>query len=77
MSKASIVDIGETKLEDFISSGEIEIGEYDLLRLDRSRRGGGFACYIKRSLAYNYKDNFAKALRVSLLIFSYQKRNQY
>ena len=49
----------------------------DLLRLDRSRRGGGFACYIKRSLAYNYKDNFAKALRVSLLIFSYQKRNQY
>ena len=73
MPNASIVGIGETKLDDSISSSEIEIEGYGLLRLDRSRRGGGVACYIKRSLAYNYKDNFAKSLRVSLLIFSYQK----
>ena len=76
MSNASIVGIGETKLDDSISSSEIEIEGYDLLRLDQSRRGGGVACYIKRSLAYNYKDNFCKNT-VSLLIFSYQKRNQY
>ena len=73
LPNASIVGIGETKLDDSISSSEIEIEGYGLLRLDRSRRGGGVACYIKRSLAYNYKDNFAKSLRVSLLIFSYQK----
>ena len=74
LSNTSIVGIGETKLYDSISSSEIEIEDYDLLRLDRSRRGGGVACYIKKSLAYNYKDKFAKALKVSL---SYQKRNQY
>ena len=33
----------------------------DLLKLDRSRRGSGVACYIKRYLAYNYKDNFCKS----------------
>ena len=40
---ASIVGIGETKLGDSISSSEIEIEAYDLLRLDRSGRGGGVA----------------------------------
>ena len=51
LSNASIVGIGETKLDDSISSSEIEIEGYDLLRLDRSLRGGGVACYIKKSLA--------------------------
>ena len=44
-----------------ILSSEIEIEGYDLLRLDPSHRGGGVACYIKRSLAYNCKDNFCKS----------------
>ena len=52
LSNASIVGIGETKLDDSISSSEIEIEGYDLLRLDRSRRGGGGACY---------KDKFCKS----------------
>ena len=41
LPNASIVGIGETKLDDSISSSEIEIEGYDLLRLDRSCRGGG------------------------------------
>ena len=61
LSNASIVGIGENKLDDSISSSEIEIEGYDLLRLDRSRRGGGVACYIKKSLAYNYKEKFCKS----------------
>ena len=61
MSNASVVGIGETELDDSISSSEIEFEGYDLLKLDRSRRGGGVACYIKRSLAYNYKGNFCKS----------------
>ena len=47
---------GETKLDNSISSSEIEIEGY--LRLDRFRRGGGVVCYIKKSLAYNYKEKF-------------------
>ena len=58
LSNASIVGIGETKLDDSISSSEIEIEGYDLLRLDQSRRGSGVACYIKKSLAYSYKEKF-------------------
>ena len=61
MSNASIVGIGETKLDDSISSSVIEIEGYYLLRFDRSRRGGGVACYIKKSLAYNYKEKFCKS----------------
>ena len=61
MSNASIAGIHETKLYDSISSSEIKIEGYDLLRLDQSRRGGSAAWYIKRSLSYNYKDNFCKS----------------
>ena len=61
MSKASIVGIGETKLDDSISSSEIDIEGYDLQSLDRSRRGGGVAFYIKKSLVYNYKEKFCKS----------------
>ena len=60
MSNASIVGIGETKFDVSISSSKIEIEGYDLLRLDRSRRGGGVACYIKKSSAYNSKEKFCK-----------------
>ena len=61
LPNASIVGIGETKLDNSFSSSEIEIEGYDLLRLDRSRRSGGVARYIKKPLACNYKDNFCKS----------------
>ena len=38
-------------------SSELEVDGYDLVRLDRSRGGGGVACYIKSSIAYSYKDS--------------------
>ena len=60
ITNAAIVGTGETKLDESILSSEIDIEGYDLLRLDRSRRGGGVACYVKKSLAYNYRDNFCK-----------------
>ena len=46
-------------LTTIFSSSENEIEGYDLLRLDQSRRRCGVPCYIKRPLAYNYKDNFS------------------
>ena len=61
LSNASIVGYSEIKLDDSISSSEIEIEGYDLLWFDRSRRRGSVACYIKKSLAYNYKEKFCKS----------------
>ena len=60
ITNAAIIGIGETKLDESILSSEIDIEGYDLLTLDHSRRGGGVACYVKKSLAYNYRDNFCK-----------------
>ena len=52
ITNAAIVGIGETKLDESILSSEIDIEGYDLLRL--------VACYVKKSSAYNYRDNFCK-----------------
>ena len=38
ITNATVVGIGETKLDESILSSEIDIEGYDLLRLDRSRR---------------------------------------
>ena len=32
-------------------------GSYDLVRLNRSSRGGGVVCYIKILIPYSYKDS--------------------
>ena len=37
---------------------ELETQGYDLVRSDRSRRGGGVACFVKNSISYNRKPNF-------------------
>ena len=44
ITNASIIGISETKLDEIIWSSELEVDSYDLVRLDRSRRGGGVAC---------------------------------
>ena len=41
-------------------TSEIQIDEYDLLRCDRNRHGGGVACYIRNELSYNVKSYFPK-----------------
>ena len=69
---ASVVCITETKFDNSISSSEAEIEDYDLLRLDLSRRGGAVACYVKNKLAYNCKQNFCEISKVFFLIFFYQ-----
>ena len=58
ITNASIIGINETKLDETIWSSELEVNGYDLVRLDRSRRVGGVACYIKSSVAYSYKESF-------------------
>ena len=35
-----------------------QIDDYDLLRCDRNRKGGGIACYIRNDLSYNVQSYF-------------------
>ena len=58
ITKASIIGVSETKLDETILSSELEVDGYDLVRLDQSRRSGGVACYIKSWIAYSYEDSF-------------------
>ena len=46
ITNASIIGISETKQDKTILSSELEVEGYDLVRLDRSRRGGVVACFI-------------------------------
>ena len=41
-----------------VLSSELGIQGYDLVRSDRSRRGGGVVCFLKNSISYNRKPNF-------------------
>ena len=51
ISNASIIGRSETELDGTVLSSELEIDGYDLVGLDRSRRGDGVVCYIKSSIA--------------------------
>ena len=58
LTNATVIGLSETKLDNTVLSSELEIEGYDLVRSDRSRRGGGVACFVKNSISYNWKPNF-------------------
>ena len=43
---AIVIELSETKLDNTVLSSKLEIEGYDLIRSDRSRRGGGVACFV-------------------------------
>ena len=60
LTNAAVIGISELKLDDSVPTSEVQIDEYDLLRCDRNRHGGGVACYIRNDLSYNVKSYFPK-----------------
>ena len=58
LSNAAVIGICESKLDKSITNSEILIDNYDLLRCDRNRNGGGVACYIRNDLSYIQKNLF-------------------
>ena len=52
-----LICFNETRLDSTISSGEMYINGYDLVRRDRKRKGGGACIYLKNTVNYkNRKD---------------------
>ena len=60
LTNAAVIGISESKLDDSVPTSEIQVDEYDLLRCDRNRHGGGVACYVRNDLSYNVKSYFSK-----------------
>ena len=48
-----ILALNETLLDDSISDNELNIQDYNLIRKDRNRNGGGVAVYIRDSISYD------------------------
>ena len=47
-----VLALNETGLDDNISNEDIHIDSYDLIRFDRSRKGGGVCMYVKNSHSF-------------------------
>ena len=61
-TKAAVIGITGSKLGESIFQSEIEIGNYDLLRCDRNRNGGGVACCIRSDISYVQKNFFSNVI---------------
>ena len=60
LTNAAVIGISESKVDDSVPTSKIQIDEYDLLRCDRNRHGGGVVCYVRNTLSYNVKSYFPK-----------------
>ena len=58
LSNAAVIGISESKLDDSVLSSEIHIDNYNTLRCDQNRQGGGVVCYIRNDLSYDVKSFF-------------------
>ena len=58
-TKAAVIGISESKLDETVLNGEIQIPGYNILRSDRNRHGGGVLCYIKDTICYKQRENFS------------------
>ena len=66
LTNAAVIELSETKLDNAVLSRKLELEEYDLVRSDRSRRGGGVACFVKTLLHIIENLIFALIQRVFL-----------
>ena len=61
-TKAAVIGITESKLDESIFQSEIGIDNYDLLRCGRNRNRGGVACYIRSDISYVQKNFFPNVI---------------
>ena len=74
LSKAAVIGISELILDDWVLFSEIQIENYDLIRSDRNRYGGGVACFIKNDLSYNTRSFLPSEIENEIIqIFYYNE----
>ena len=52
-----IIAFNETRLDLSISDGEVKIYGYDLIRKDRTRKGGGVCIFLRSSINYQNRSD--------------------
>ena len=52
-----LIAFNETRLDSSITNGIIHLNDYDLIRKDRSRNGGGVCIYLRSSINYKIRDD--------------------
>ena len=62
LSNAAVIGIRESKLDDSVFSSEIHFDNYNTLRCDRNKHGGGVVCYIRNDLSFDGKNVFFEIL---------------
>ena len=60
--------LNESKLDDTVEDNCIDIDEYQVIRKDRTRHGGGVAMYVHESLMFEFRNDFNAAESESLTI---------
>ena len=58
LTNTTVIGLSENKLDNAVLSSKLEIEVYDVVRSDRSRRGGDVVCFVKNSISYSRKPNF-------------------
>ena len=58
LSNAAVIGTTESKFDNCILDSETQIDNYQILRCDRNKKGGGVACYVRNDLSYIEKDFF-------------------
>ena len=53
-----------------------DIEYYDLIRIDRSGRVGGVACYVRKSISYNQESRFCPNIESILWTFLWPNQNR-
>ncbi|XP_072030141.1 uncharacterized protein [Amphiura filiformis] len=56
-TNAAVIAITETMLDSSVTDNEIGIDNYNVLRCDRNRNGGGACLYIRSDLAFNLRND--------------------
>ena len=57
--KPHVMCFSESKTDSTITNEEIKLDEYTHIRRDRTRNGGGVACYVRKGVDYNERTDFS------------------
>ena len=52
-----LIAFNETRLDSNITNGMVRLNDYDLIRKDRSRNGGGVCVYLRSSINYKIRND--------------------
>ena len=58
-SRATVIGITESKLDETVLDGEINIDGYETIRSDRNRHGGEVACYVRSDVSFKVRGIFS------------------